>query len=226
MDDNPERRRLEIEQQTDVVLARMAKQHRMGLPGIIAIYSKGNILRASIAPAFLAMCLFVTVKEAHLNCAVVLKQIVDIGVSVLPNLLGFLLGGYTILIGFGNNDLLKSSTRVIPGQRTSLFQMLSSIFALTIYTQVVTLVISLITQFTLTIPLVKGDGLVGTLYNQAATINNLAIPILSFLLFYCILSLLAMVINVFNFAQRYHLALTEERLEDEFNDRYPGQRNN
>lgn len=31
--------------------------------------------------------------------------------------------------------------------------------------------------------------------------------------------------QLFNFAQKYHLALTEERLEDEFNERHPDQRN-
>jgi|GEM_PF-2317653 len=225
MDNNAERQR-QLEQQADAVLTRMAKQHRMGLTGLLSIYSKRKLLRGSIAPALLATCVFLTVKLAHLNDVEVLKRIADTGVSVLPNLLGFLLGGYTILIGFGNADLLKSSTRVIPGQRISSFQMLSSIFALTIYLQVFALIISLIIQFTLSIPLTTDKGFVGKVAEWAATINQTAIAILAFFLLYCIFSLLAMVVNVFNFAQKYHLALTEERLEDEYNKRHPDQRNN
>jgi hypothetical protein len=223
MDDNSEFKRLQLEQQADAVLARMTKQHRMGIFGLVAIYSKTKLLRGSIGPALLATCLFLTVKNAHLSSEVVLKHLADTAVSVLPNLLGFLLGGYTILIGFGNIDLLKSSTLIIPGQRTSLFQMLSSIFALTIYIQIITLIVSLIVQFTLTIP-AKGEGFVSELFKWSANINSSAIVIISFLLFYCILSLLAMVINIFNFAQKYHLALTEERLEDDYKTRHPNRR--
>lgn len=222
MDDNAELKKLQLERQADIVFARIAKQHRMGLFGLIAIYSKRKLLRGSIGPALLATCLFLTVKNAHLSSEVVLKHLADTAVSVLPNLLGFLLGGYTILIGFGNIDLLKSSTLIIPGQRTSLFQMLSSIFALTIYIQVVTLVVSLIVQFTLTIPS-KGEGFISELFKWSANINNVAIVIVSFLLFYCILSLLAMVINIFNFAQKYHYTLTEERMGDEYKMRHPNE---
>ncbi|MBO2009154.1 hypothetical protein [Hymenobacter negativus] len=225
MDELSERRRLAIQQAAEVVLSRMAKQHAMGVTGLLSIYPKDKLLWGSVLPAIVTIIVFGLIVVTGVNIDDFLKRTVDTSVSILPNLLGFLLGGYTILIGFGNASLLKSATHIIEGRRISLFQMLSTIFALTIYLQSITLAAAVIAQFTLSIPLSAGTGFVGMLHDAVPTINKVSVVVFLFLLFYSILSLKDTVVNVFNFAQRYHYTLTEERLSDEYEARKKGKSN-
>ena len=191
------------------------QQHSMGLSGLMIIYPKDKFLKGALLPTLLTLgiCLLVILEEVSMQAF--LQQIVESTVSILPNLLGFLLGGYTILIGFGNTNLLKANTRLAPNRSISLFQMLSSIFALTIYLQALALGIAVVAHFTLRIPLTPKPGLSLYLYEAAPVVNGIVAPLLLFLLLYSVSSLRDMVINVFGFAQQYHLALTEERMMNE-----------
>jgi hypothetical protein len=216
---NPEHSQADLEQAADIILGRMAKQHRTGLWGLLAIYPKDKLLLASILPALASIGVYKATGLAGIPCEKLLRHVVDSSVSILPNLLGFLLGGYTILIGFGNSALLKAATHVIRGRRISLFQMLSTIFALTIYLQSIALAGAVVAQFTLEIPLHAGPGFMGQLHDIAPIVNKIFTLSFLFLLFYSILSLKDTVVNVFSFAQRYHLTLTEDRLTDDQNAR-------
>ena len=78
---------------------------------------------------------------------VLLIWFIDMVKSLFPNLLGFCLGGYAILIGFGNTDLLKSLTRKLRSINKSVFQLLSAVFAFSLILQSVSLIISYVFSF-------------------------------------------------------------------------------
>lgn len=191
------------------------QQHTMGLKGLVLIYPKDKFLKGAFLPAVVTLCICLLVRSNGVGMQAFLQEIVESTISILPNLLGFLLGGYTILIGFGNTNLLKANTRLVQNRSISLFQMLSSIFALTIYLQAIALTIAVVAHFTLKVPLKPHLGLTSYLYEIAPIVNGTIVPFLLFLLLYSVLSLKDTVINVFGFAQQYHLVLTEERMGDE-----------
>jgi hypothetical protein len=199
----------------------LAWQHQSNLRGLIQIYPKDKLLRGSLLPLFFTIVVSIILIIAEVKAEVFLKEIVDSSLSVLPNLLGFLLGGYTILIGFGDVNLLKSTTTIVQGRFISLFQMLSSIFALTIYLQSLTLGIAIVAHFTLMLPMDSFYKISNKLHYLTEGINIVTIPSVLFLLFYSVLSLRDMVMNVFGFAQQYHLSLTQQRMTDEQAARKP-----
>jgi hypothetical protein len=188
-------------------------QHQMDLKGLLTLYPKDKLEKGIVLPIILTSIISFLLILVEVDPENFLKGIVESSISILPNLLGFLLGGYTILIGFGNAELLKETTTIIEGRSISLFQMISLIFALTIYLQAITLSIVIVAHFTLSIPIPLKPGLLSILYKIVPAVNIISIPILLLLLLYSILSLKDMVMNVFDFAQQYHLALTLERLK-------------
>lgn len=192
------------------------KQHQVGLRGLLAIYPTDKLKRGIRWPLLTT----VVVGGAMLllgknNTQQNLEDIAGLVVSVLPNLLGFLLGGYTILIGFGNVDLLKSATKVYPESGISLFQTLSSIFAITILVQSLTLILGLAAHFGLQIEVSK-QGPLASFYHTVPLLDGIAFVILMFALFYSVFALRDMVLNIFGFAQMYHQTLTLERLANEY----------
>lgn len=191
------------------------KQHQVGLRGLLAIYPTDKLTRGMMWPLIVTilvggavMLLGKTDNQKNL------EDIAGIAVSVLPNLLGFLLGGYTILIGFGNVDLLKSATKVYPESGISLFQTLSSIFAVTILVQSLTLILGLVVHFGLQIEIAK-KGSFAWLYPMVPALDGVAFLALMFTLFYSVFALRDMVLNIFGFAQMYHQTLTLERIAAE-----------
>ncbi|MES2479949.1 MAG: hypothetical protein V4561_12745 [Bacteroidota bacterium] len=93
----------------------------------------------SIVITFL-ICLLIAVFKSEQSYDL-LKEITEMVVSIFPNLLGFSLGGYAIVVGFSNNELIKKATKI---RKYSVFQQLSAIFAMTVLFQVITVFIALI----------------------------------------------------------------------------------
>lgn len=78
---------------------------------------------------------------------VLLEDIIEITLNLLPNLLGFCIGGYALIIGMGNIEALKKmSSPMKKRENLSFFQILSSIFAGSLVLQCITLLLSFIIQ--------------------------------------------------------------------------------
>lgn len=123
--------------------------------------------------------------------------------TIFPNLLGFNLGGYAIIIGFGNTDLLQALTKKRKEKKTSIFQKLSGVFAFTLMLQCVAFALAFIVNFSIQLDF-------GTkIESLSTTINIFAILVLSFLGLWGLLILPVLVANVFTFGQMHHLLLTK-----------------
>ena len=191
------------------------KQHQVGLRGLLAIYPTNKLKRGIKWPLLTTAVVGGAMLLLGKNSAQQsLDDIAVLVVSILPNLLGFLLGGYTILIGFGNVDLLKSATKIYPESGISLFQTLSSIFAITILVQSLTLILGLVAHFGLQIE-VGRQGPLAWFYHAVPVLDGISFLTLMFALFYSVFALRDMVLNIFGFAQMYHQTLALERIASE-----------
>ena len=118
--------------------------HTVSWKGIKKIILKRKTFRkkpfiCSIVTTFLICLLIAIYKNEH--SYYLLKDITELVVSIFPNLLGFSLGGYAIVVGFSNNELIKNATKI---GEYSVFQQLSAIFAMTVLFQIITVAIALI----------------------------------------------------------------------------------
>lgn len=129
--------------------------------------------------------------------------------SIFPNLLGFNLGGYALIIGFGNTELIESMTKKGIGKKTSVFQKLSGIFAFAILLQLFTFATAFIINFFVQLQFTTTNHIIAILVNSLVTI------VLSFSGIWGILILFNLVANVFSFGQGHHLRLTLQRTQKE-----------
>ena len=188
----------------------LKKAHPMSLKGIFNEYtiskiilSRGTLLSLIVSLIIvIGLCVHNKVINEFYNTLI---QITDIILSLLPNLLGFCIGGYALIIGACNTETIKKMS-VPQSHNLSLFQILSSVFAATLILQCFTLVMAYIIHFCLLLEL--------NAYNVAVGlgVNVLVIFILLFFSFISLSLLYYTIINIFNLGQTMHFCV---RLDNE-----------
>jgi len=129
--------------------------------------------------------------------------------TIFPSLLGFNLGGYALIIGFGNAELVQSLTKKGKNRKNSIFQKLSGIFAYAILLQLFAFCLAFFGNFSIQLKFTLQQDLIRNILNYLFTF------LLSFIGLWGIFILPSLVINVFNFGQMHHFKLTQKRLEEE-----------
>lgn len=181
--------------------------NQLGLKGFFKTYEFSNLKRHIILAIVLTILYFIILFISKLDVKTQIDKILNLGIDILPNLLGFLLGGYAILISFGSVRFLKMVTKVVEGQKTSLFQKTSLNFTLSIFVNCVALLFvfftKIISDLNYTISCFIGSDLV-------YIFNFIVIFVLVFLLLFTIILLPQLLFNVYNFATVYGALMQDE----------------
>ncbi len=197
--------------ETDPVKAR----HKKGIIGIIQSYGLSNIIWSfpSITSLLLSILVvgFLYFNQQY-NSHDILIKLSDLSLLIYPSLLGFSLGGYALIIGFGNTSLLKSMTRTKTDKDFTIFQRMNGIFAFGLLLQVLELIFAFIIKFT---NILEGSNRISFFltHPNISQILNLGGNFL--LLWWACWSLIMIpfiVSNVFLFGQMHHLYLTKQRM--------------
>lgn len=193
-------------------------RHPMGWKGILFGYPTSKIFGSN---AFYISCVLMIIASFITGVSKIpyqehLVALAELNLSTYTNLLGFNLGGYAIIIGFGNTDLIK---RLIKPQgddkSSSYFQDTSSIFAFSIIVQSIVLIssffISILNKVHIWPVLERFNFLTCSIEFLSAMLYHL-------LLLVCIYGLVLIpyiVKNVFSFGQMHHGFLTKQKIEVE-----------
>jgi hypothetical protein len=130
-----------------------------------------------------------------------LNKVVDIALSLFPNLLGFCIGGYALIIGASNISILKKMSKPLGKSNMSYFQILSSVFAMSLIIQCFTLFLSYVIHIVSLMELPAISNTIGVITNVFMLFLILLCSLLSiFLLYYT-------VVNIFNFGQTTHFSI-------------------
>ena len=189
------------------------RQHPFSRIGIFNKYTKKKMLKshATIYSLIfsLILCVIIWITGDSATYYNTLIKLTDVALSLFPNFLGFCIGGYALIIGASNIEVLKKMSKPLPnGSHLSFFQVLRSIFAASLIIQCVTLFFAYILQILVNMQL-------DAVSNDIGVVTNLfLIFILVFLTSMSILLLYYTVINIFNFGQAVHLTI---RIEDRDN---------
>lgn len=185
--------------------------HELGIRGIIKDFSLKKLLISfpfisSLILASVWCCLTYSEKDGNYAD---LEKLADFSITVFPSLLGFNLGGYALLIGFGNTTLIKSMTDRVDGD-ASLFQNLSAIFAFSILLQAVALILAILVRQFIEI------NLSFSVSAAAASYTNIGVFfVLGFLSLWALLLLPYVITNLFTFGQLHHFFLAIEKIKEE-----------
>ncbi len=132
-----------------------------------------------------------------------LGKTTDILLSLLPNLLGFCIGGYALIIGVCSMEIIKKMSTPLDNNKNKLsfYQILSSVFASTLIIQCFTLLLTYLVHLFILLELKTSNELLGY------AINILLVFILVLFSFLSISLLYYTVINIFNLGQSVHFCV-------------------
>lgn len=186
------------------------KEHPTSFKGIYKSYSLKDVFESkpfwgSLILTFVFGGLFFFSDKSFYELLLVLNENV---LNLYPNLLGFNLGGYALIIGFGNNDLIKGLTKKGKDKKNSIFQRLNGIFAFTLILQAFVLIFAFVSDFVISLDL--GTSSTPIYYFT----NGIALFVITFFGLWGILILPIVIANVFTFGQLHHFTLTKERIKD------------
>ena len=185
--------------------------HKPGLAGILNIYTSSVFLKkppfliSTLICAGITISIFLYKVDPYLFLHGLIEQLL----SMFPNLLGFNLGGYALIVGFGNTALLQAMTKPSNGVSHSIFQQLNAIFAFSIILQVLTLLLGFLLSLIDSLDFKTANFFLADFINILVTI-----PLL-LLCFWSLLMIPYVVSNIFNFGQMHHFFLNNERISKE-----------
>jgi len=137
------------------------------------------------------------------DITILIEKIVDLGISMLPTLLGFNLGAYALIIGFlGNKVLLAALIEKQQNSSQSHLENLSSIFAVNIIIQAFSLLCSFLIKMFMGFE--ELDLNIFDVPNNFRVVFNYFIFVISsFFSLYSIVLVIQNVINIFDFSQLF-----------------------
>jgi len=139
-------------------------------------------------------------------------EITSLIISIIPDILGFTIGGYSFLIGFIQPSFMNKISEPRSNSVFSLFQVVSASFACNIILQALALVVAFIIHFIIWID-EKGKVATKISYTTSFGINLIGFLAISFSLMIALAVILQLVLNVFNFSQIHHFNVNKEKVD-------------
>lgn len=182
-----------------------------GWNGVFSVYPLRKLWKGAIIP-FLFLVISIAVYfmgEKHTPIDL-MKKVADIITSGFPSIIGFVLTGYALIIGFSGTELVgKMACVEVDEEGHSYFEVVSSIFAVVLGVVVSTYIIACIVSYILELHIQWPFN-----NNCADCFNTVCFFIFLFIFYYSIFALLDIIVNVFNIGQ-YANAVAQNKLKDE-----------
>lgn len=191
----------------------LKNSHKFSIKGIFPKYIIRKFLYSYsmlISIGITAILSFLIIYFKLENTFTLLDEIINITLDLLPNILGFCIGGYALIIGIGNIEALKKmSLPMEKRDNLSFFQILSSVFAGSLVLQCITLLLSFIIKIILKLEITVFSKSIAIVVNCLTIISILFLSTLSLVLLYYT------VINLFNYGQSMHFLIRLEKKEQD-----------
>ncbi|WP_409028826.1 hypothetical protein [Gracilimonas sediminicola] len=182
--------------------------HRQGLKGFVNIYPKEKLysaLKLPFAVSLLLSIVFLNINDW--NYLDKIRGILDLSMQILPNLLGFMLGGFAIFLGFTDREFIEKISYFNPDEK-SLFQLISYAFTFSLLAISISLFVVVVSKL-----IVGASSLLPFHYTNY--LNAFFYWVLLFLLLVTLYSLYQIVIILFDMAQSYHASLSIKKAKDQ-----------
>ena len=174
----------------------MTNQYKMGLKGLLSIYPKMNLLKSAAIPFLIDIVLMIIIIKFKADIYYLIVFIAGIISSVIPNVLGFILTGYAVIISVTETKYLKIMVKRIQGKNTTLYQTVNSTFAFVLLSLTITLIVGAIINI-----IVNAKFVIDLHANCLCCINRVCLFVLIFLLLYSLFAILDVIVNIFDFGQ-------------------------
>lgn len=175
----------------------MGNKKYTGWRNVWHIYPWRYLLKSIWRPLFLELLCIVVINMSSVPTVDMLGHLCSFVNGGYPSIVGFVLSGYALLIGFSNSELIQKLSKRKNENKPALFQKINATFAMMLLMLVVTLLFSFV------VSIVMEANVSGFLFlnGYENIINTATLYIFLFIIFYSLFSLLDVVMNIFNFGQ-------------------------
>lgn len=196
----------------------LRETHKTGIKGAFTKYIRKKIFCSTgfvISVGSSIIVFLFLVFYSNSDYYVLLTKLIDSNMNIFPSLLGFCIGGYALIIGFGHKEMLERMSDPLKNKSNmSYFQITSSIFAVSTVIMLFTFLTSYI-LFQITNVGIYSSNLI-----LCRIINISVISLLVFLTVYSISLLYYIISNIFTFGQMMHFCIRLDKLERLKNKNY------
>jgi hypothetical protein len=186
-----------------------------GLKGIFRIsnFFKTFFKKAvSYSSLIIASIMFLLALFFKIDAYTLLCELKTVIINFLPGILGFTIAGYALIVGFVQNNMLNKITEKKKDSEFSLYQEMSSVFALNVILQGISLVFAFFIHF-----IVYFDTHSKKTFHLPIWYINIVNWVGMFLLsWFFIIScflIIQIVVNIFNFSQLHHYIVNKEKID-------------
>jgi len=188
----------------------LKETHKSGLKGLYRVYDKHKFIKSLWIPLIISLVIFSCIIITQQNTYEVIEALSKVILSIMPSLLGFVLGAYAIIIGFGNEKFMKSTAIISVENPISFYQKFSSVFAFSILCFGTALVLAFVIILFSFIIIPECVPVI-----IISSINYFILFILMFTSIYSIFQIPVMILNIFTFSQTNHINLVSQNAQDE-----------
>lgn len=167
----------------------------VGWGGVFRIYPLHNFCKGARLPLSIWIISIVLFCCSDIKANEMTALVASIITTGFPSIIGFILTGHALIIGFSGSDFLLTLAKTKPNYKFSYFQKVNSTLSVVTGILICTLIAggvsSIVLKYNLNWPFEKGCDL----------FNSLVFAFVLFCFYYSLFSLLDIVINIFNLGQ-------------------------
>lgn len=191
-------------------------ENKTGWHGVFTIYPIRKLGKGCILPGIMMIFSVAAYCFSEADALSLMQKVSDFITSGFPSIIGFVLTGYALLIGFSGTELFDGMARSsVDNKDHSYFQLVNSIFAvvlgIVVLTYIVGCVVGLVISMEIEWPFAKGY----------AYFNNIAFCAFLFLFYYSIFALVDIIVNIFNIGQYANAFAKNKNVTEEENKKKP-----
>lgn len=193
------------------------KNKIVGWKGAWHVYPLENFKKSLWKPFFLEVLCFLGLHFSTISYSQLISTLCSFVNGGYPSIVGFVLSGYALLIGFSNSELIRKMTVKVNGHKSAFFQEVNATFSMMLLWLIITLIMSFLISTIVTSQIDLWG--IPSIYLDIA--NGIIFYVFLFLILYSLFSLFDVVINIFNFGQFAYVvnSKTEEKNEDDENSK-------
>lgn len=171
---------------------------------ILKDYPKRNFFYSSLIPFFISLLFLLWYIYLGRDLLVIIKQLCSLIIQIIPGILGFILTGYALIIGFSRSDIIKKMSESPLKNKKSLFEILNSTFAIIITIMALSIFFAILVKFIFALEISLDN-------NLPCYINFFVAFFLLYVLLYNVLAIKDIVFNIFMFGKFVHTVNKNEK---------------
>jgi hypothetical protein len=143
-----------------------------------------------------------------------IKDITNLMINFLPGILGYTVAGYSLMIGLIQAGMLNRITEPCDDKnKFSLYQTMSSTFAVNIMIQAIALIIAFLFHFIMYLDKNKKEIFFYENELCFSILNGIGLFIIFYFFSISLFMIIQVIINIFNFSQLHHYFVNKEKIE-------------